>query len=93
MYHMGNTGSSNEYVFQRIDDKLIELQGTFRRRSAYGLAYGALKLSRPKNIIFFSLKEYSRFQTDDKKSSFPAFELMGLIEALHENKNLDKEEK
>lgn len=93
MYHMGSTGATNEYVFQRIEDKLIELQGTFRRRGAFGLAYGALATSRPKNIIYFGLKEYNRFLTQDKKQLFPAFEIKLLIEALHKNTNLSNDEK
>jgi hypothetical protein len=71
MFHMGNTGASNEYVFKRIEQKLIELQGVFRRRGAFGLAYGALSLSRPKNVIYFGLKEYSRFLKENTKPIYP----------------------
>jgi hypothetical protein len=29
MYHMGRTHVNNDYVFQRIEDKLVELNGSF----------------------------------------------------------------
>jgi hypothetical protein len=68
---MGSTGAVNEYVFKRIEDKLIELQGVFRRRGAFGLTYGALALSRPKNVIYYGLKEYTRFLKEQAKPIYP----------------------
>jgi hypothetical protein len=57
------------------------------------LAFGALNLSRPKNIIYFGLREYKGILEKDPKVTYPSTELEKMVRALESNTNLDKEEK
>ena len=65
----------------------------FKRRSAYGLLYGTLKLNLEKNMIFFAVQECSRFITEKKFDLFTYIEILSILDVLEKNQNLLFEEK
>lgn len=57
MYNSSKAGVKNEGLLTRINENLLIVAGSFERRTAFGLLYGALRLSAPKSIIFFAQRE------------------------------------
>ena len=58
VYHMAKNDVENNYITEKISDQLALHVDKFKRRTAFGLLYGAVRSSLEKHIIFFAKKEY-----------------------------------
>ena len=92
IYHMGNHGVYNDYILDMVDSSYEIFKNKFKKRSAFGFFLGSLRLSLPKNIIFFARAEYERFGIE-KNFVYDKEEIVLLLDAIVVNGNLDRDEK